>query len=79
MSESNIVEAIDDLIRITLAFQTENTTTAEAVRRLHLVGIKQSRIASLLGINLTSVTSITSRLRQSTKRKTTKEVENAKK
>ncbi len=79
MKESQIIEAIDDLIRVTLAFRPEFISTADSIRRLHIAGVKQSRIASLLGIDLKRVTSTVTKFRQSNESKVTKDVSNGKK
>lgn len=63
MNEESVVEAINDLIRVTIAFNVEGSK-ADTVRRLHLAGIKQARIATLLGMSLKHVTSVTSKLRK---------------
>ena len=67
MSEEALIEAINDLARIMIAFNTANPSKSDAVRRLHLAGVKQSRIASLLSMPLKDVTSLVTKLRKNGK------------
>ena len=63
MSEELLVEAINDLTRVMVAFNV-NGSKSDAVRRLHMAGLKQSRIASLLAMAPKDVTSLVSKLRK---------------
>ena len=48
-----VVDAINDLTRVTIALNGKFTTKAEAVRALHLLAIPSGRIASILTSNFT--------------------------
>jgi len=63
MSDESVVEAINDLTRVIIAFNTHGSKS-DAVRRLHMAGIKQARIASLLSMATKDVTSLVSKLRR---------------
>jgi hypothetical protein len=63
MNEQTLIDAINDLTRVTIA-SNFNGSQSDAVRRLHLAGVKQSRIASLLDMALKDVTSLVSKLRK---------------
>ncbi len=58
-----LIEAINDLTRVMIAFNVSGSKS-DAVRRLHTAGVKQSRIASLLGMPAKDVTSLVSKLRK---------------
>ena len=63
MNDEAVIEAINDLTRVVIAFNA-NGTKYDAARRLHVAGVKSSRIALLLGIPLKDVTSFVSKLRK---------------
>ena len=52
-----IVNAINDLTRVTIALNGKFTTKAEAIRALHLLAIPSGRIASILAMKQPDVTS----------------------
>lgn len=66
MNEQTLIDAINDLTRVTIAFNL-NGSKSDAVRRLHSAGVKQSRIASLLDMAPKDVTSLVSKLRKTGK------------
>ncbi len=61
---SPLIDAIHDLSRITLALSGKFATKAEAMRALSELAIPGSRIASLLNVPLTSVTSTLAKARK---------------
>jgi len=63
MNEGALIEAVNDLARVLIAFNFEGSK-ADAARRLHLAGVKQARIATLLGMATNDVTSLVSKLRK---------------
>ena len=68
MKEPNdIVDAIQDLTRVTLALSDSFGSKAETIRRLNELSIPPSRIAAILQMNLKDVTST---LLKAKKRKT---------
>jgi hypothetical protein len=67
MNDESVVEAINDLARIMIAFQGIGSSKSESVRRLHAAGVKQAKIASLLLMATKDVTSLVSKLRKSDK------------
>ncbi len=68
MKEPNdIVDAIQDLTRVTLALSDSFGSKAETIRRLNELSIPSSRIAAILQMNLKDVTSTLSKAK---KRKT---------
>ena len=66
MNDETVIEAINDLTRVMIACNLSGSKS-EAVRRLHAAGLKQSRIAVLLGMPPKDVTSLVSKLRKSEK------------
>ena len=63
MSDQTLIDAINDLTRVTIACNFHGSKS-DAVRRLHSAGVKQSRIASLLDMATKDVTSLVSKLRK---------------
>ena len=59
-----IVEAINDLTRVTIAVNNKFATKAEAVRALHLLAIPSGRIASILAMKQTDVGSAISKFKR---------------
>jgi len=53
-----IVEAINDLTRVTIALNGGFSSKSEAVRQLHELSIPSGRIAALLGMKQNDVTSL---------------------
>lgn len=60
-----IVEAINDLTRVTIALNGSFATKADAIRRLHELAIPSGRIASLLGVKQNDVTATIAKLKKS--------------
>jgi hypothetical protein len=52
-----IVNAINDLTRVTIALNGKFATKAEAIRALHLLAIPSGRIASILAMKQPDVAS----------------------
>jgi DNA-directed RNA polymerase specialized sigma24 family protein len=67
MNGETLADAINDLIRVTIAFNL-NGPKNETVRRLHHAGVKQSRIATLLDIPLKDVTSVVAKMRKASRK-----------
>lgn len=59
--DSEIVEAIRDLSRITLAVSGQFKTKSDAIRRLNELGIPGPRIAGILGMSSGDVASALSK------------------
>ncbi len=68
MSEDAVVEAINDLTRVIIAFSPSGSKY-ESIRKLHIAGLRSSRIAILLDVPLKDVTSLVAKLRKSGKSK----------
>lgn len=64
MAAEALIEAIDDLIRVTIAMNSDGSR-ADQIRRLYNAGVKQARIAKILGIEYSRVTSAVSKYRKS--------------
>jgi len=65
MKEPNdIVDAIQDLTRVTLALSDSFGSKAETIRRLNDLSIPPSRIAAILHMNLNDVTSTLSKAKK---------------
>ena len=60
-----VVEAINDLTRVTIALNGGFATKSDAVRRLHELHIPSGRIAVLLGMKQGDVTSSIAKLKKS--------------
>jgi hypothetical protein len=60
-----IVEAINDLTRVTIALSGAFATKADGIRRLHELGIPSGRIAALLGIKQNDVTATIAKSKKS--------------
>lgn len=58
MSEQNVVDAINDLTRVTIALNGSFGTKSEAVRRLSELAIPSGRIAAILAMSQSDVASI---------------------
>jgi DNA-binding MarR family transcriptional regulator len=59
-----IVEAINDLTRVTIALHGEFASKAEAVRKLHELAIPSGRIAKILAMKQPDVTSTIAKLKK---------------
>lgn len=57
MPESETVSAIRDLTRVVIAMSGKCPTKADAVRKLHELGIRPSNIAAIMSSELKDVTS----------------------
>jgi hypothetical protein len=66
---ADVVDAINDLTRVTLALHPGYTSKADAVRRLSELGIPAGRIAGLLGMNSKDVSSLVTKLKKLPKRR----------
>lgn len=64
---SDLVEAINDLTRVTLAVHGDGESKSEMIRRLNAMSMSPTRIAVLLSMAPKDVTSFTSKLRKGTK------------
>jgi hypothetical protein len=63
-AESEIVTAIYDLARITVAFQGNVDSRADAIRQLAALSIPPVRIARIMGVPLNQVTSALSKAKK---------------
>jgi hypothetical protein len=70
-SESTVVDAINDLTRVTIALSGKITTKSDAIRKLNELAIPQARIAAILAMPVKDVSSLLTK----DKKKTGKEVE----
>ena len=68
-SYSALIEAVNDLTRVTLAMHSNGESKMELIRRLHRTAMSPTRIASLLSMAPKDVTSITSKLRKANRKK----------
>ncbi len=59
-----IVDAINDLTRVTLALHGDFDSRAEAVRRLHELGVPAGRIAAILAVPANDVRSTLTKARK---------------
>jgi len=59
-----IVEAINDLTRVTIALNGGFSSKSEAIRQLHELSIPSGRIANLLGMKQNDVTSLIAKLKK---------------
>jgi hypothetical protein len=59
-----IVDALHDLTRVTIALHGSFASKAEAIRKLHELSIPASRIASILALDLNDVTSVIARAKK---------------
>ena len=66
-SDRAIVDAINDLTRVTLAIHGNFTSKAEAIRRLSDLAIPVSRIAAIMAIPSKDVHSVLARQRKQKK------------
>jgi hypothetical protein len=64
MSEDKIVDAINDLTRVTIALSGSFGSKSEAVRRLNELAIPSGRIAAILAMPQGDVASIISKLKK---------------
>jgi hypothetical protein len=60
-----IVEAINDLTRVTIALNGGFNSKSEAIRQLHDLSIPSGRIAALPGMKQSDVTSSIAKLKKS--------------
>lgn len=67
MSEHDIVAAIQDLTRVTIALHGGFGSKAEAIRRLHELSIPSGRIAAILAIPQGDVSSAISKAKKKTR------------
>jgi hypothetical protein len=67
----DVVEAINDLTRVTIALMGEFGSKAEAVRKLHELAIPPGRIAAILAMNPRDVASTLAKAKKKTSRSTT--------
>jgi hypothetical protein len=70
MSDTNeniVVDAINDLTRVTLALYGNGASKSEMIRRLNSMSMSPSRIAALLSMAPKDVTSLVSKLRKGNK------------
>jgi hypothetical protein len=58
MSERDVVDAINDLTRVILATQGKFSSKSEAVRALNELAIPPGRIAAILAMKVTDVSSV---------------------
>ena len=58
MSEQAIVDAINDLTRVTIALSGKMTTKSEAIRKLNELSIPPGRIAAILAMKSPDVASV---------------------
>ena len=70
MNENEIVAAINDLTRVTIALHGSFGSKAEAVRRLHELSIPSVRIAAILAIPQGDVTSAIAKAKKKEKGRT---------
>jgi len=68
MTEEDIINALDDLTRVTIALQMDGNKP-EMVRRLHAIGIRPARIAMFLGMPPNHVTAYIAKAKSSLKRR----------
>jgi hypothetical protein len=59
-----LIEAINDLTRVTLAVHSDGSSNREMIRRLHRTAMSPTRIATLLSMAPKDVTSFISKLRK---------------
>jgi hypothetical protein len=64
MIEHEIVDAINDLTRVTIALNGGFSSKSEAIRQLHDLAIPSGRIASLLGMKQGDVASLIAKLKK---------------
>lgn len=60
----DIVDAINDLTRVTIALNGKFTTKSEAIRALHALAIPSGRIASILAMKQPDVSSAIAKLKR---------------
>jgi hypothetical protein len=65
-SEQAIVDAINDLTRVTIALSGKMTTKSEAIRKLSELGIPPGRIAAILAMKTPDVSSVISKEKKKT-------------
>ncbi len=59
-----VIEAINDLTRVTIALNGGFASKSDAIRRLHELSIPSGRIAALLGMKQSDVGSLISKLKR---------------
>jgi hypothetical protein len=64
MNDKAVVEAIQDLSRITIALSDKVGSKSDAVRKLDSLAIPASRIAAIMAMKLNDVTSLISKERR---------------
>lgn len=55
---TSVVDAINDLTRVTIALSGQASTKSDAIRKLHEMAIPSARISSILAMPLKDVTSL---------------------
>lgn len=61
---NDVVEAIQDLTRVTIALSGNFSSKSDAIRRLHSLSIPASRIAAILAMPVGDVSSAISKLKK---------------
>lgn len=64
MSEQAIIDAINDLTRVTIALHGNFTSKSEAIRRLNELAIPSNRIAAILAMSPGDVASAIAKARK---------------
>lgn len=67
MSEHDIVAAVQDLTRVTIALHGGFGSKAEAIRRMYDLSIPSGRIAAILAIPQGDVSSVIAKAKKKTK------------
>ena len=68
MSEQTVVDAVNDLTRVTVALHGGFSSKSEAIRMLHELSIPPVRIAAVLAVKYTDVTSVLTKQKKREKR-----------
>jgi hypothetical protein len=63
-SEQEIVDAINDLTRVTIALSGKMTTKSETIRKLNELAIPPGRIAAILAMKTPDVSSVIAKERK---------------
>ena len=72
MSDNEVLNAIRDLTRVTIALQGGLSNRSEAIRKLHALSIPPSRIAAILAVDINHVTGVIAKARKGSEEATTK-------
>lgn len=62
-----VVEAINDLTRVTIALSGSFSSKSDAIRRLAELSIPPSRIATILAVKINDVTSVLSKAKKTSR------------